>query len=286
MADFYRRKHLGRGHPENLARGLGWLSIGLGVAQILAPRTMSRLMGVPVPSVLTVICGMRELACGVGLLSQEQAAPWLRARVAGDALDLAALGAGALLPGAGRGRIGVAAGLVGALTVTDLYCLRELSTHGRRFPPRHETLSIEVDRTPEELYGFWRDLPNLPQVMPHLKSVQVLDATRSHWVAAGPAGTQIEWDSEIIDDRPNERIAWRSLDGSTVFNAGSVQFQRATGGTRVRVELLYELPAGTLGEAVAKLFGKDPSHQTRADLGVFKRLMEDQSGTRGPRLVA
>ena len=275
MAAYSRNRHLKRRRPEQLARGLGWFSVGLGIAQIVAPRVVARLTGVPVPSLLVIACGVRELACGAGILTQDEPAPWIKARIAGDAVDLAALACGALLPGAERYRIALNAAAVAGVTAIDIYCGRELAKEGRRSPPRHETSSIDIDRPPAELYRFWRDVSNMPRVMPHLRSVKVIDATRSQWTASVEAGTRVEWESEIIDDVPNERIAWRSRDGAILFNAGSVQLAPApNGGTRVRVDRLYELPAGTLGVALARLLGRDPAQAIRADLEALKAMME------------
>src|SRR5688500_7839839 len=157
-----RRKGRSNGSPEQLARGLGWLSIGIGIAQVLAPRTVSRLVGVPFPATLTVLCGVREIVSGIGILTQEDATPWMRARVAGDALDLAGLGVGLMVSGADRRRIGVATAAVAGITAADVYCSRELALRGRR-SPRHVMASIDVDRAPDELYRYWRDLGNFPR---------------------------------------------------------------------------------------------------------------------------
>jgi uncharacterized membrane protein len=268
-----RRKTRASGSPEQLARGLAWLSIGLGIAQVLAPRTVARLVGVPIPVTLTMLCGVREIASGIGILTQEDPAPWMRARIAGDALDLAGIAAGLMIPDADRRRIAVATAAIAGVTAADVYCSRALSQHGRR-STRHVIASIQVDRSPGELYRFWRDLGNLPRLMPHLDSVQVLDEVHSHWIARGPAGTRVEWDSEIIDEAPDERLAWRSVEGSQIYNAGSVQFARAGSGTRVTVELLYDPPAGSLGAAVAKLLGGGADDDVHADLRAFKHFME------------
>lgn len=275
-----RRRRARSSPPEQIARGLGWFSIGIGVAQILAPRTVSRLVGVPMPPALTIACGLRELVCGIGILTQQQPRPWMQARIAGDALDLAGIGGALLLPGADRRRVAVAVAVVAGVTALDLYCSRELVKDRRRPPPRHVQASVHVDRPVEALYAFWRDLENLPRVIPHLESVEVLDDVRSHWVAKGAAGARVEWDSEIIDDSPNERLAWRSVEDSQVFSAGSVQFRRAaSGGTDVTVEVLYASAADSLGEAIATLFGRTPGREVRADLRAFKAIME-----RGPPL--
>jgi uncharacterized membrane protein len=262
--------------PELLAWGLGWFSIGLGVAQLVAPRAISRLTGVPMPAAFTRLCGAREIACGLGVLSQEQPATWVQARIAGDTLDLAALGAALVTgPRVSARRAAVTAAAMTAITALDVYCSRELTERRGRTFPRHVRATVDVARTPEEVYAFWRNLENLPRVMPHLDSVQVLDEIHSHWVARGPAGMRVEWDSEIIDDEPDQRLAWRTVEGSQLYNAGSVELQSAGPGvTRVNVELLYEPPGGTLGLAIAKLLGRDPEREVRADLRAFKQLLE------------
>jgi uncharacterized membrane protein len=136
--------------------------------------------------------------------------------------------------------------------------------------------SVTIDRSPEDLYRFWRDFENLPRVMSHLESVKDLGNRRSHWVARAPLGTTVEWDAEVITERLNELIGWRSLEGSTVSNAGSVHFTRAPagGGTLVEVELKYNPPAGKTGAALARLLGEAPELQIEEDLRHFKQLME------------
>ena len=135
---------------------------------------------------------------------------------------------------------------------------------------------VMVARSPDELYRYWRNLENLPNFMPHLDAVQVIDERRSHWVAKGPAGATVEWDAEIIGDRRGEFISWQSLPGSEVQNAGSVWFERAEddGGTLVRVSLQYQPPGGMVGAAVAKMFGEAPDQQLDHDLARFKELVE------------
>ena len=135
--------------------------------------------------------------------------------------------------------------------------------------------SIIVEKSPEELYHFWRDFKNLPKVMSHLERVETSGAgNKSHWVAKAPLGRTVEWDAEIITDHPNEMISWRSLENSEVANAGSVHFTPAANGTEVRVVLKYDPPGGKIGAAVAKLFGEEPETQIADDLVRFKGLME------------
>ena len=137
--------------------------------------------------------------------------------------------------------------------------------------------SVTIKKSPEELYKFWRDFDNLPKFMQHVESVRVDDEKHSHWVIKAPAGRTVEWDAVIHNERENELIAWRSLEGQ-VNNAGTVLFHPAPGGrgTEVKVVLEYEPPGhtGALGATIAKLFGEEPAIQVADDLRRFKQLME------------
>jgi len=136
--------------------------------------------------------------------------------------------------------------------------------------------SVTINKPPEELYRYWRNFENLPRFMNHLEAVQVTDATHSHWTVKGPAGSNVEWDAEIINERENELIGWRSVGAADINNAGSVRFERAPGdrGTRVKVSLEYAPPGGLIGSVVAKLFGENPEQQVEEDLRRFKQVME------------
>lgn len=139
----------------------------------------------------------------------------------------------------------------------------------------HVTESIVIDRPIDEVYGFWRNLENLPRAMTHLASVTMLGDNRSHWVARGPFGTSLAWDAETLNEVPNKVIAWESLEGSDVISAGSVNFDRTRdGGTQLTVHLQYSAPGGKLGAAVASLLGESPSQQIKADLRRVKEMME------------
>jgi uncharacterized membrane protein len=136
--------------------------------------------------------------------------------------------------------------------------------------------AITIKRPVEEVYRYWRDLTNLPSFMIHLESVEPAEGGRTHWTANAPAGRTVEWDAEVVEDTPNQRIAWRSLEGSQVANSGSVSFTPAPGegGTEVRVELSYDPPGGALGKVVAKLFGEEPQQQVTDDLRRLKQVLE------------
>lgn len=137
-----------------------------------------------------------------------------------------------------------------------------------------ESIFVAADQV--TLYKYWRNLSNLPKVMSHLESVVESGNKRSHWVAKAPLGMTAEWDAEIINETENELIAWRSLEGSEIPNAGSVRFTKETtgAGTTIKVSLMYHPPAGKIGGYVARLFGEDPGVQIAEDLKKFKELAE------------
>jgi uncharacterized membrane protein len=272
----------GAARDEPLARALGWFSIGLGVAQILAPRAMSRTTGVADRPMLLRAVGVREIASGVGILSRRRPTPWLWARVAGDAMDLAMLGAAVVSPGARRNRIGITAAAVAGVTALDVLSgmqHREMDSTGRATPASGALpveQSIAVNRSPDECYRFWRNFENFPRFMKHLESVQTTADNRTHWKAKGPAGISVEWDAEVTVDQPGELLAWHSVDSADVDHAGTVRFEKAPGGrgTIVRVDMEYNPPGGQAGALFAKLFGEEPAMQIKEDLRHFKQLLE------------
>ncbi|CAA9301823.1 Oligoketide cyclase/lipid transport protein homolog [uncultured Coleofasciculus sp.] len=143
--------------------------------------------------------------------------------------------------------------------------------------------SIRVEKTvtisnksPEELYQFWRNFENLPHFMKHLKHVTVINDQRSHWIATAPMGASVEWDAEIVNEQPNHLIAWASVEGADIDNSGFVRFTKAPHdrGTEVKVVLEYNPPGGAVTATLAKLFGEEPKQQIGDDLRRFKMLME------------
>jgi uncharacterized membrane protein len=262
---------------EQLANGLGWFSIGLGLAEVLAPASLAKLIGAEGKHTgLIRFMGLREITAGIGILTNRRPAEWVWARVAGDAIDLACLGAAFASPKSDQGRLAAATAAVVGVTALDIYNAQRLSADSGPHGGMAAVHTITVNRSPEELYQFWRDFHNLPRFMNHLVSVQVIDEKRSHWVAKAPAGSTVEWDAEITEDRPNQLIAWRSVEGADVDNSGSVRFDRAPGGrgTEIRVEIEYNPPGGALGAGIARLFGEAPEQQIKGDLYRFKQVME------------
>jgi uncharacterized membrane protein len=286
---------------ESLADFLGLFSIGLGLAQVLVPGAMTKVVGVSDEdrnrNVMRLM-GMREISHGVALLSKQQPEKAAWSRVAGDALDLALLARAMANPDNNRGRTLFATANVLAVTALDVMCARQLSMQPKTVANAgadegiiRTKRAITIAKPVAEVYEFWHDFENLPRFMRHLESVTVTGERRSHWVAKAPAGQTVEWDAETTDDRPNELISWRSAEGAAVYNAGTVRFMEAPGGrgTEVRIEMEYQPPFGKLGSKVAMLFREEPGQQVQDDLRHFKQVMEigeivvsDATKQRGP----
>ena len=124
----------GRGADTTLgiAQGLGWFSIGLGLAELLAPHAVARGLGLRGHEKLIAGYGAREIATGIGILASRDPTPWIWGRVAGDALDLGTL-AGGLAAGRGRerGNAALAIGAVAGVMLLDVLCGRALGARQR-----------------------------------------------------------------------------------------------------------------------------------------------------------
>jgi uncharacterized membrane protein len=268
-----------------LATALGVFSLGLGTAQVLSPDGVSRLAGVrgssPTVQAVQRVVGARELVQGTGILASSSPRGWVWSRVAGDVVDVGMLVAAARAHGHDRTRLAIALGALVGVGVADLVAALQLSRDGLSRDgddtggALSATAAITVNRSADEVYRRWRDIEGLPAFMAHLRSVRADSATRSHWEAEGPVGT-VQWDAEIVDDRPGELLAWRSVDGADVDNDGTVRFRPAAGGrgTEIRVDLRYRPPGGRAGRIVAKLLGEEPDQQLRDDLRRFKQIVE------------
>ena len=173
---------------------------------------------------------MREVASGLGILSQPHPEGWVWARVGGDVMDLSLLGGAWASDRTDKERVAAATVAVVGVMALDLLCGRQLTEQDRHdgyagsrsFGGRDDARSLEdqrwsgavhvkkcitINRPPEELYRFWRDFDNLPRFMTHMEEIRKLDDKRSHWVVRAPFGRTVEWDAIVTDDRPDGRIA-------------------------------------------------------------------------------
>jgi uncharacterized membrane protein len=277
---------------DKLTRLLGWTSAGLGAPLLLTPAGSAKALGIEGGSRQRAVLagvGARELAAAAGLLGQRSPL-WLWSRVAGDLMDLALLGSALDSPrpprglktisgrtgGSGRSRTAAATAAVALITAVDLYAAASRSRRSGRESAVSLTAAVTVTVPRQEAYGRWRQFDGLPAFMAHLDNVTVTGPRTSHWRATAPFGRTVEWDAEITDDVPGERIAWRSLDDSQVRTEGGVQFKPAPDerDTEVHVTLRYAVPGGKHGQALARYFGEDPRQQLDDDLRRFKQVLE------------
>jgi len=192
-------------HLQLMARGLGWFSIGLGATQIIAPRRLSRLIGVSDQDWLMRFLGVREIASGIGILRANNPAPGLWARVAGDTMDLALLGMAFTLCDSDRRRLAGATLAVAGVTAADAWC----SARSSDSEALRTVQLISVNCTPQEAYRYWRLPANSARFMKSIRAVRA---------------------SQIMNQTAGEQITWKF---------GSVRFPplRHGRGTEVRLEL-------------------------------------------------
>ncbi|TYP89973.1 SRPBCC family protein [Blastococcus xanthinilyticus] len=298
--------------PRRTARVLGLVSTGLGVAMLRDPKGVARFSGVDdsatALSMITVV-GARELLHAFPLLAG--CPGWAWTRVAGDAMDLTAMGIARSSRGIARSSRGMALSsrgialssrsgererrlrnatlAVAGLAALDLATAVRSRRAGSRSADREllpgsapwksaidVSAATTVNRPPQEVYARWHDFTRLPEFMAHVREVRPAGIGRWHWVAEAPGRRTVQWSAEVVEETPGERIRWRSLPGADVENAGVVEFRPAPGdqGTEVRVRLAYAQPGGKAGKAVAKLFGEAPEQQVRDDLARFKQILE------------
>jgi len=135
--------------------------------------------------------------------------------------------------------------------------------------------AVTINRPRSELYAFWRDFHNLPTFMENIEKVQSTVGDTAVWTIKAPVGQTVEVETRIVEDRPDELIAWRSVEGSDIDTEGRVRFRDAgRRGTIVEAIIAYKPPAGVVGRTIAKLFQREPNIQGRQDLKRLKMLME------------
>ena len=274
------------GPQDPVAKGLGVFSFALGIPQTLAPGRVTRLIGVRDDAksrMLMRAVGVRELAAGVGIFADRRPTEWIWARVAGDTIDLALLGSAlrnkSESPTRTLAATGAVLGAFAADVIDGIRLQRASGANGSAQEPDMPvdvTAAITVRRDRDDLYSLWRDFESFPDFMAHLEEVRSTGEKTSHWKARGPLGTTVEWDAEITEDVPSERISWRSVEGSKIENSGTVRFVPAPAnqGTEIHVEMHYRPPAGAVGATIAKLLGEEPAIQCKDDLRRFKQIVE------------
>jgi uncharacterized membrane protein len=284
---------------ETLARALGWFSLGLGLAQVVAPRRVANLVGLAEESQAVMrVLGLREIASGIGILTQQRPEPWLWARVGGDAIDLALLGSAMSSPRANKQRVAAATAAVLGVTAADALASTRLTGEqdpaaATEQPPADTEIRavVTVNAPADKVFAFWEGFQNLPRFMQDLATVTVADDRHSHWTMTGPAGISVEWDAEISASTPNESIAWRTVEGAPFASSGEVTFRAAPGdrGTEVHYAARIDPPGGELGRRLAGLFTDALGVKAGNDLRRAKQLIEireivrsDDSVVKGP----
>jgi len=217
------------------------------------------------------------VSAGTSLVSiaQDSAQSWRRRRWSPAQRALAGAGGAALATyGYFRGGIkGVAMCALGSALVARATANENLADALRGQGILVEK-SIVVDAPVEEVYGYWRNLSNLPQWMSHVRDVRYVSGNRWHWVVDGPAGVPVQWDSELLNVEENHEMTWHTVGDPDVGSVGRIRFYPQGDGTRIQVQMRYTPPAGVIGHAVAKFFASDPKSEMDDDLARMKSAIE------------
>lgn len=136
--------------------------------------------------------------------------------------------------------------------------------------------SITINKSPAEIFTFFRNFGNLPYFMKDLVSVLVSSETMSHWVVQLEHGPKVEWDAEITEEKYAETISWRTIGKTEVQQAGTIWFSKAPQdyGTVVRLHMAYTIPAGKIGKLATLLVGEDPDSIMLTNLSRLKAYLE------------
>jgi uncharacterized membrane protein len=270
---------------ESLARALGWLSLGLGLAQVAAPSKVAQLIGVEDDdNTITMmrVVGAREIASGIGILTQPKPTPWLWARVGGDAMDLALLRSAMTSPRADQNRVSAAtAAVLGIAAVDMLASSRVMVKPSAQYQPGQArdvraATAVTVNAPKDAVFAVWEGFQSLPRFMSAGASIEILNDQRSRWTLSAPAGITLVWEIEITDVTPNERIAWRTVEGSTATASGTVRFRDAPGnrGTELVFNMHFNPPGGELGKKITQPLADALGTKIGNDLRRFKQLIE------------
>jgi uncharacterized membrane protein len=219
--------------------------------------------------------GLASAGTSIATIARDTAGTWRRNHWSPAQRALAgAAGAGLAMFGYLRGGVkGVAMCALGSALVARSTANEQLADVLRHQGVMVEK-SITVDAPVEKVFGYWRNLENLPQWMSHVREVRSLGGDRFHWVVDGPAGAPVEWDSELLNIEQNREMTWRSVGDSQVEHVGRIRFEEAVGGTRIHVQMRYSPPGGVVGHAVARAFGVDPKTEMDDDLARMKVAIE------------
>ncbi len=269
---------------EKFVQSLGWFSVGLGLVEVLAPRSLGKWLGLEDRAGLLRAYGFREITTGIGLLSQRgpaKPAGWVWARVGGDALDIATLSAAITPDNPKRANAEIALGAVAAITLVDVACAQHLSRlqrerAGEGADPTIVERSLTIGRSADELYRLWGAPQTLPRIMEPFADVAPANGRGTHWKLRMPLGQNVEWDTRIVEDIPGQLVRWHSADEADMSNEGSVRFHAAPGdrGTEVTLRFHFDPPGGAIGEALTKLLGVVPDMAAGKALRRFKALAE------------
>lgn len=136
---------------------------------------------------------------------------------------------------------------------------------------------FEIDKSPTEVYSYWRNLNNLSASIRHLLDVEIVDETISHWKSNILGNMMpVDWKARIVKDEPGKLIGWRSAPGTLIGHVGRVQFNPSEDGTGtlLKIVLSYQPPGGGLGIGLARILNPYLEYLLKKEIKNFKHKVE------------
>jgi uncharacterized membrane protein len=229
------------------------------------------------------VVGAREIASGLGILTQAKPTPWLWSRVGGDAMDIALLRSAMSSPQADQNRVATAtAAVIGIAAIDALVSTRQATSPDEGGQASSDqgavrvASAVTVQAPVEDVFSYWDGFQGLPRFMSDAASVEITGDRQSRWTVPAPVGTSVEWDVQITDSTPNERIVWQTAEGSRIAASGDIHFRTAAGGRGSQVIFAAEFtpPGGDLGKKIAQPLAEVFGTKITNDLRRFKQLVE------------
>jgi uncharacterized membrane protein len=160
---------------------------------------------------------------------------------------------------------------------------RRFDTKGVLGGPRGELVDahIVIERSPADVYAFWRDVNQLAQALPAIIQVEPAGGEESRWTLLRGEMSPARWTASVINDEPGRLIAWKTVDDADVVSAGSVHFKEVAGGqgTHVHVRFQHSPPFGRVGASLASVFGRDARTVVQQTLESVRRFLESRPDT-------
>jgi uncharacterized membrane protein len=263
-------------NAPSLARALGWTSLAIGGAELIATSSLRSFLGAGNPSVIRLF-GIRECVSGVAVLALPDPTPAIASRIAGDALDIASLVATLRRPEARQANVTLALANVLTITALDVWALVGLRAgkNGGASGTIQTRKSITIGRPADELHRLWTDPETFPRLGGPDATIKVSGPDEHQWEVELGRGHSVSWTTRTLVDEPGQRVVWSTAEHDPIQVRGETLFRPAPAGWGTEVTLVLDVTpphgigglANRMGGFAARLGGIQLLHR-------FKSLAE------------